>query len=479
MRILLDPIYSSRAPKCSSAFKFKMLAERILSSVEDAQVYWRIPDWTSEEDLEWFPKHERLHLLRSNHAKSNRVLEYTLVRNDLFQQTYAFGEFYDLDLVFTMRTGMVPSIKMAMSQRRIDEKSKRIVILEEMAIINSRKHISGAGGQIQDDLTILGYDTADVTLITAGHVRNDILVTARSVMPSSRCLGLSKKIKLVRPVDLMEFHTKPKFHGGPMEMLYTGRLNASTSNTKPSFKAFETAFVMAGDDTPDLTISTVTENLKVDIPEFADLQRNSRDDFHELLRDKADIAVYMTVDAEFSLTLIEPLCFGVPVLVTRRPWSEALIGKNYPFFVKGATDAYAYLKAWQESYDELYAQFLEWRDGEFRERFSEGGAYGDSLYDEAMAVVHSMTEYKDGVKVPPMVEDLAKEIVPGEPFTMFQLMKSLHKKGLMDADLSEKAWKNDAVPAALKPNVHGMRIALKKVTGAIDCAEPGVMKVPA
>lgn len=479
MRILFDPVYSTYPRKCSSAFKFKLMAERLLATYDDAQIIWRIPEWSKDEDKEWLPNDPRILPVIAPHARTNRIAEYTQIRDDLADQLAAYGGGAFTDLVVTMRTGVASQMRMQMACARSRWKDRRLVVMEEMAILTDRAHIGGVKHPLQDLTTISGYMASDATLITAGHVRDKIVQASKRFFSPSTVMDLRQKLKLVSPIDLFEFKTKPPHKGGPLKMLYTGRMNMSTSNTEVSFKAMESAFIMAGEETPDLTISTQSAAAKADYPEWGDLQHNDREAFWELLEHGSDIAVYTTVDAEFSLTLIEPLCFGVPVMVIRKPWSEALIGKDYPFFVKGATEAYAFIKMFQDDYDGMYAKFIEWRDGEFKQRFEKGGVYERRLVDVVMdqaAELQGLVE-DPGIQQFRMsfAETLAEQVPEGEPFTMFDLLTKAYKAGKLDNHLSEKKWRSDAIPSALKADLHNNRILVKHLTGAKDHGFEGAM----
>lgn len=481
MRVLFDPIYSSYPRKCSSAFKFKLAAEQLLDTFDDCFITWRIPDWSKDEDFEWLPKDDRICLHDAEHARTNRVEEYTVVRPDLLNQLGCYSPHgYAWDLVVTMRTGMAAGMRMRMNSARTRWRDKGLVIMEEMAVLTDRPHIGGIKQPAQDLATLGGYLASDVTLITADHVRTTAIQAAKRLFSPSTVMGIRDKLRLVSPIRLMDFKTKPTHPGGPLKMLYSGRMNLSTSNTEVSFKAMEAAFVMGGEEAPSLEISTVSDAVKAEVPSFATLKKNTREDFWHLLEHEADVAVYTTVDAEFSLTLIEPICFGVPVLCIRRPWSEALIGSDYPFFVDGSTEAYAFLKLFEESYDAMYAKFLAWRDTSFRPRFQKGGAYELNLVD---AIVQQAQAQQSLVTDPgklslSFAEKLAEFVKPGEPFTMFDLCDRAFEAKAMENHLTRKKWHTSSIPAALKADLQNNRILIKHLTGAKDHGhEMGAMVV--
>ena len=178
MKVLFDPIYSTQPDKCSSSSKFKKIAAQLLAAREDTFIYWPIPPWASEQAREWLPKSDRIRYVEYASTK-DRVREYQVFTRELEQLVGFFGELWDYDVLITMRTAQVPTMRVAMNSPRMSRAPwlKKVVCLEEMAILDFRKTVPVSNAPVQDALTVLGYLSADVSYITAQHVRDGIIRT--------------------------------------------------------------------------------------------------------------------------------------------------------------------------------------------------------------------------------------------------------------------------------------------------------------
>lgn len=477
MKVFFDPIYSTNPRRCSSALKFKVLAQHLLKS-PDNFIYWRIPEWADDADREWLPASPQIQYLPVPHTRSNRIHEYQVVRPDLADQCWAFGSIWDWDVCVTMRTSMIPQMRMLAIPPRIAPKfpQKQIYCLEEMAILTTKKTVSTPLIDTTDFVTIGGYIDSDATLIAANGVRSMILTEARRFFTPSLVMGLAKKLQLIRPVDLPTLLDKRKDGGMPQEgetpnVIFSGRMNASSSRLSSIFKVLTVDFALRGDEDPGVIVSSVSKVSKLTPPAHLEVTNNNRDQFWELLRNKAHVGLYMALDAEFSMTVIEPLCFGVPLVLVREDWSESLIGKDYPFYVNGDTEAYAMLKHLKENYAACYADFIAWRDGPFAARFEKGALYGESFIEafDRNNAVFDTTRLLYKLPKDDLVHSVASVVVPGETIDVMSLVERTGEKGKCDPKLmNRKAWVADAIPASFKVNLQSLRLKLKTHYGAKD-----------
>lgn len=488
MKLLFDPIYSTNPRRCSSALKFKVLAEFL---VQDPTmfIYWRIPEWADGNDMEWLPKSQQIKYLKCEHAQANRLIEYQIIRPDLQDHVWAFGSIWDWDVCITMRTAMVPAMRLLATPPRSTPKmpQKSFFILEEMAVLRGKKTVATTQLETQDMVTLSGYIDADLTLIAANNVRSMILEETRAYFQPSISMKLKDRVRLIRPVDLPMMLDKRTTGGYPKEgeiphVIFSGRMNASSSRLSSIFKVLTVDFAYNRESEDNFSVSSVTKAPQLPPPSFLDVKNNDREKFWELLRSKAHVGLYMAIDAEFSLTVLEPICFGVPLVLVREDWSESLIGKNYPFFVKGETQAYAMLRDIKENYDERYAEFIEWRDEHFEPRFQPGGTYGDSLIDVATNGLNTILDVRESNELPEsdMARALHAVVVPGETVTLIDLFDRAVKAGkVQDGTYVPKAWVSQNIPSSFKVNMQGCRVKLQAFFGAEDAGfEVGALKFP-
>lgn len=377
-----------------------------------------------------------------------------------------------------MRTGMVPAMRLLAVPPRASIKipQKTIFVLEEMAILRDKKTVATSQLPTQDLVTISGYLDADLTLIAANNVRQMILDNARDFFTPTNVMKLRNHIKLIRPVDLPQFLDKRTDGGYPVEgevpnVIFSGRMNASSSRLASIFRVLVTDFAFNKEKSEDYMVSSVTKAPQLAPPSFLDVKNNDREAFWKLLREEAHVGLYMALDAEFSLTVIEPICFGVPLVLAKEDWSTALVGSDYPFFINGDTQAYAMLRDIKENYATRYEEFIQWREKSFRPRFAEGGVYGDSLVDVAADGINRIVLDREAYQLPEtdMVHALAETAVLGETVNMIDLFdRAVAEKRIGEGTYVPKAWPSENIPASFKVNFQSARVKLQTFYGAED-----------
>ena len=277
MKLLFDPIYSNYPRKCSSAAKFKKLSLRMLEEREDVFIYWRLPAWCEAADHEWLPQSPRIRYIPCASFQHDRVREYQVFPFELADQLSFSGDFWDFDVVLTMRTSQVPNIRVCMNSSRHvrAEWQKAVFLMEEMAVTSWRKSVPQSSPRAQDIMTYAGYLAADRTYITANHVRDGILRGSREFFAPSLVRTLPEKILLVNPSILDKWEAKePQFRHRPGQTVfrpfYVGRLS-NPGQLEVAFDALDKQWIMNGDAVAP-GISSQSATCKTDVPEALELQ---------------------------------------------------------------------------------------------------------------------------------------------------------------------------------------------------------------
>lgn len=387
MKYLFDPILSGQPHKCSSAFKYREIAQRILECDPHGFIYWPVPTWVKEEGREWLLKHPRIQYF-DVFAYKDRVREYIRFPEWLEDACFNNGTRWDCDFIITMRTAQVPNMWLNKSPYRDNRQHalSRIILLEEMALLSSRMTVFANHPVGTDLATVNGHFMASRSYITAQHVRDQLLTAAYQSLPPSKVREMDKHLHLVRPLTLQAFETfsdkKVKAKKKPLKATFVGRMNRSMSQFELSSKSTEYDWIMQGEEGIEYKASTVSDAIK-DNPLHCEIRQNNREQFWDMLKNETDVVLYLAVDGEFSLSMIEPMCLGVPVLLNRTDQSMGLVGKEYPFFVSNKVEILGYLKAFRDDYVTQYQKFIDWRDGIFQDRMNTG-AYRNNLYDHLL-----------------------------------------------------------------------------------------------
>jgi len=443
MKVLFDPIYSTQPHKCSSAYKYKRIASDLLAARDDAFIYWPIPDWSDEEARDWFPKDPRIKYIETEACK-DRVREYQIFYKELEDRISFFGSLWDYDVLITMRTALVPIIRVSMNSPRLKRLPwmKKVVLLEEMAILGFRKTVPTSNPAVQDISTIAGYLASDVSYITANHVRDGIIQTAKGIFAPKQVMSLREKLRLASPISLQEVQTKAPEHmfkrgEEPFCLGFVGRMSNSMTRLPEVYEVMDKNWILKGDKGFKVIISTVTTGIKLTPPDFVIVEHNPRDVFWKRVREDMHLVISMSIDAEFSLSLIEPVMLGTPLVIAREEWTEGLLGPEYPFFVDNKTQAYGMVKAFHDNYAAMYERFLEWRGSTFVPRFGPNGIYSRNLYEDVLSEIVAYDDYvaKKLIEDHPVrgnnavAKIISERVQDRESFNLMEVLEELAEDG--------------------------------------------------
>lgn len=483
MKVLFEPIYSTQPHKCSSASKYKRIATDLLAQRDDVFIYWPIPEWTDETSHNWLPKDERIRYIDHNVTK-DRVREYQLYYEDLERKVAFFGECWDYDVLITMRTAQVANMRASMNSPRQKRMTwlKKLVLLEEMAILDFRKTVPVSAPEAQDALTILGYLTSDISYITAQHVREGIIQRAKTIYSPSQVNMLRDKLRLVNPALIDEFSTKGpqhRFKRGeqPFCLGFVGRMSNSMTRLPDVYEVMDKNWIMKGDQGFKVIISTVSTGVKLPPPDFVVFENNPREKFWARVKEDMHLVISMSIDAEFSLSLIEPVIFGTPLVIAREDWTEGLLGKEYPFFVKGKVQAMGVIRAFHDDYDAMYQKFVEWRETHFKPRFEPGGVYDRNLYRDLLTeigdydwqVSNRFREAHPNKETNKIAQLVMERVADKDEFVLFDVLRDLDKDGTL-RNLGDKLDEDDKRNLTFMTPWHEWKVIFRTFFGFTDAS---------
>jgi hypothetical protein len=100
--------------------------------------------------------------------------------------------------------------------------------------------------------------------------------------------------------------------------------------------------------------------------DFIELYRAPREEFWRMVREEMCVVIVMAPEDGYSYSCLEPLILGTPIVIQRAPYSEAMLGNDYPFFVDGFQEAYGMVKKFFDDYIPCYEKFVKWQQTEFK-----------------------------------------------------------------------------------------------------------------
>lgn len=484
MKLLLDPVYTGMPSTCSTSYLMWKLVEGLSERREDVFFYLLYPEkyLEDEDQISWVaeqPYRERVQIVPKRYDPLDRIRE-AFTFDDQMMSLSAIGAspYYDFDAVVTSRISQLAMFKMTTRESTAYAKGsfRAVIGLDEMPIFSFQETVPWADrGEIH---TLANYLIADGVVVNNLWALPKIKNAAKKHLSPADLLKLDEGANEAVPVKLQRLTLKPPeqlFKDGDMFTLaFTGRITG-TRNFKAVCELFRQHYSYPLTKNKDHLKFVVSTNSKSSGSsnygeiDFIEFQYNSRAKFHAFLSQEATAVVNLSEVEDFSLSTYEPLLFGLPVVVANRPWSQFL-GKDYPFRVKDAVEAYAVVKALVEDYPTQYARFRQWEETTWKS-IVEG-----PINTTTTELVHRMlTKFEAGaheyVKDTgiggkyKMLADAAQE--RGKPYVDLLSMIEL-EDGKLDRPLEK-------TPLRKRPDIQILKLLMYQ-RGYVDTLKPGIMR---
>lgn len=369
-----------------------MLVER-----PDVFVYWLVPDWLTDEERGWFPADPRIKYMPTTQTK-DRVREYLTLPRELYDACTFYGPCWDFDVLMTMRTGLVPQMRLLMNSPRTINRwwLKEVWLIDVMPMLKFKQTVPQMAPGVHDRFTLDGYLAADRVWFVSYFEPAGVMRAAREHLQPSQVMALAAKIRtgLTAQFDTMEL--KPpenRFQKGKaFGLSYIGRMEKANGIVDIA-EVLEKAWILRGDNVKQI-VCTVSAVVKTFDEDLVDVRFLPREEFWHVCRIELDAFVYISKEGAISLSVLEPLMLGVPCITLRDEQRVVMLGEDYPFYASGPSTVYGVFKALYDDYEGSYAKFQKWYEEWFRptwtKRFEE-----DLIYPQLIA---SLDSYRDKIE---------------------------------------------------------------------------------
>ena len=369
------------------------MVQALLDMRPDVRVTIIGPDWTHGErsqDDDWWPDDPRVKIVHVR-TPTDRYQAYFDLSQDYFELVSAWGLNWATDLVITARTQQVPSIRAGLSTvqgKSLGAIMRKVYLYEGMPMMDFKPFVATTHA-CQDMATLAGYVAADHVLTDIQTEHDGIMRTAREWLAPSRVLELGRKLSVGHLKDLPGFEVKdPKFRYDGKRTFnigYTGRMTNTQCAIPDVYRIFGLQWIAKHQGRMQAYMMTgAKDSYSHRDYEFLKFVHYPRDEFWNFLRRKIDVLVQMTNDAGFSMGFLEPFVLGTPTVVRRKPWSEACLGKDYPYFVGSAKQANGVVQGFYDNYELCYERFLDWRVNVFEGMFEKGGIHHETDFRRSL-----------------------------------------------------------------------------------------------
>jgi len=472
--------------------QFYTWVKRTLEKRRDVFFYWLVPQWGWEQDKDWFPNDPNIKYLIVPQHK-DRTKEYITPHSYLQDYISFNGVYWDFDVIVTVRTGLVPLMKLMMTSPRHNHAAwvKEVWVIENMPLMSFKESVALIYPVVQDQYTLNGVVAADRYMVMSYHEGPGMLQTAREYYQPSVIRELTAKIKPVVPCQFTDFALKSevdRFHGKEGQQFgiaYAGRLTSSKTNIDKVYGAMTNQWIIRGGDKVRLLVCTTSVDTKhkAKPPEHMEIHRAPRDEFWRLIREDIHVVVIMHDEAGFTLTVAEPLMLGTPVVILKAAWAVGMLGPDYPFYVSNEAEAYTMCKCFYEDYEGMYSKFEAWFKGWFiptyEQRFKTDLLY--TVLDQYLWVFENKMPARYREKFASKEHNEIVQAIAngaGQEFVLFDLIQKLSDTG----ELRSLARKLDEEDSSSRGIVwatawNDFRVALKVFHGYEDASvEVGHMR---
>lgn len=484
MKVLIDPVYTGKAHKCSTSYLAWQIIEGLAAWRDDVFFYLMYPTASeaSDEEMAFLSRMpDRVRLLPYPYIQADRVEEMFKLHDDLIRYL-APGDtpVWDYDVVLTSRMPQLPFMRNVSGRETNWSKgTQRLFVgLEEMPIFSFRDTVSWAAGGNMDLQSLAAYQSAGAVVINNLWTKDAVNRVARQWLSPSQVLALSKGMHEAVPVKLSRLDTTSKKPiGDTLNVVFAGRMTG-TRNFKEVAELFRKHFSYPLGKGRKVRFIVTTNSMStgsVDVGEidFMEIQHNNREQFHALLKNEAHVVVNLSTVEDFSLSTYEPLLFGVPVIVPSHPWADFL-GKDYPFRTGSFTDAYAAVKAFATDYDAQLEAFASWEATTWRslvegpKNVSTMELLRELLSDHEARLHKKLADGDAGATYRQLVEEIGAS---GQKTA--RPLDYAHEQGYFLTNA--KQWRG--IPVGKRPCEHLLKVYMN-IAGWRDTLEPGVMIRP-
>lgn len=369
--------------------QFWEFVRRTLEERSDVFFYWIVPTHVDDEQMAFYPQHSHVRYVRMPRSK-DRVRDYITMSPE-FEEAIAFnGSLWDFDVLLTVRTGLVPLMRVIMNSPRTRKTfwTKEVWVIEDMPMMEFKTTVPTMVPDVHDRMTIEGHLAADRSYVCSYHEKPEIVRSARRFFTPSIVRSLDAQLENVVTAQFEHYRLKTpdQFYerGGdkPFGLAYIGRMEKA-NNIVDIHDLMVKTWITRGDRVK-LVVCTVSKVVPVFDKELVDIRMPKREEFWQIVQDEMHAFIKMPNGGGFSLSLIEPIMLGTPVLTIRTPAYESLLGKDYPFFADGPSQMPGLVKALYDDYAYHYARFAEWQQNWFKPTYTKRMAE-DLLFDKLSA----------------------------------------------------------------------------------------------
>jgi hypothetical protein len=450
MKILVDPIHTNDPHFCVMNYKMQAMMRHILERRDDIFFYYLIPS-KGFDGSEWDVDYTKL--LDHPNVKylelptcGDRMKEYLQLSPELREYLSIQGPCWDFDILVTARVPMVPIMRQWMNKiSSLTKKARRVITVDDMPMLSFKLCVGQIHEDVQDRQTLSGYLAADGNYFISFWEKDASVALAKQHFSPAKVRELANKSYDCSPILVHDLGIKKKkdietlYRGDrPFTVGYTQRWEKVHRKTEDIVEIMRKHWVYRGQKTKMRFV--VTSNSKqFGNFNFLEVYRAPREEFWRMMREEVDVILILTIDDDYSMSLIEPLTLGTPAIVKAAKYVKPTLGDDYPFIVTTDTEAYAMVKAFYDDYAGMYQKFVQWQRTTFTRLMNDRNLlyWPDMVLREIQETMGIHSEFGKNQKDNPITEALVQDL-PVDISIPTELQRA-HKDGRIGKDLVKVA----------------------------------------
>jgi hypothetical protein len=291
------------------------------------------------------------------------------------------GLLWDVDLILTSRSQMVPNIIRFMHKINSAVKAgglKPVYCIEDMPILSYKGFVAQTAPEFEDLQTLTGYYASEKTFFVNFWERDQTIKLSKQWLAGAKVRELQKKCVYANPMLIKDMLLKSKESLTkiveqviPFTVAYTQRYEKAHRRSEDILEIMQKQWIYNGGQQKMRFLLTtnargVANSDVMRDTNFIEFYRAPREEFHRMIKEDMCVVLVLAPEDGYSFSCLEPLIFGTPVIVLKAPYSIAMLGENYPFFVDNDMQAYGLVKQFFDDYIGMYKKFANWQQNEFR-----------------------------------------------------------------------------------------------------------------
>lgn len=370
-------------------YKMQQLMKVMLARYPDVMFYYVLPKVLPESgdtewqiDYDWLLQHpDRIKYVHVEQNK-DRMREYMRIPPELVEMIKHNGTHWDFDMMISGRSSQIGGMRVYSHIFGSALKNlKRFIVVDDMPILSYKQFVSQVIPEYQDLETLSAYMASHGVYFVNFWEKDWTVKLAREYFTPTMARELRDKLHYSSPVLVEGKDIRPKSkefvqamheRTKPFTVGYTQRWERAHRRSEDIVQMMEKQWVYRGGKFPMrfmITSNSVVGSCKK--REFLEIHRLAREEFWRVVKEEMSVIIVLAPEDGYSLSVLEPICMGVPVVLQRAAWSEAMFGKDYPFFCGGERGAYALTKVLFDDYANQYEKFVRWQQGPFKDLMAE------------------------------------------------------------------------------------------------------------